>query len=135
MAWTNEAVAGLEKSLTAGSIFGNLEEINARKFSDLQVNTTFELQRFEIFLKTEKHADPYVTLELNGAIYSGYARAIGNQLFAAAKQAAKDPANETTVTDLKAYSEIPVGAPVHFIKNRSAAGEYLQLVFGAPESE
>ena len=129
MSWSNEAIEAAAKALEGGSIFGNLEEIGARKMQDIQAGTVYALGRFEVFKKTATYKDPYVTLELNDVLYSGYARAIGNQLIAMTQKAALDPANEAYVTDAKAYTEIPVGMPVVFSDEQSAAGKYKQMDF------
>lgn len=129
MAWTNKAVQAAAAALEGGSIFGNLDEIGARKMSDIITGQVYELGRFEVFKKTANYKDPYVTLELNGIIYSGYARAIGNQFISMAQKAALDPVNECYVTEQKAYTEVEVGMPVIFKEEESQAGKYKVMEF------
>jgi hypothetical protein len=134
--WNNDMVAAAEKALESGSIFGSLEEISARKINgDLQLGKVMKLGRFEVFIKTANHPDPYVTLELDGAPYSGYSRALGNQLINVSKKVVAIPDSGVTITDQKCYCEIETGLAVHFTKEKSSKGEYMQMFFGEPEAK
>lgn len=134
--WSNEAVKNAEAVMNdGGSIFPDLEG-NARKITgDIIIGQVYKLNRFEVLRKTQNHDEPFVILELNdGALYSGYARALGNQLISMTTFAAKDPVNEAFVNDRKAWTEISTNIPVIFVKNTSPKGAYLAMEFPTEET-
>lgn len=132
MSWNTNATTAATAVLTDnGSIFGDLAEIQAERLKDIELGKVFQLGRFEILKTTKKQGEPFVIVEADGVIYSGYARAISNQLIQMAQAASADPVNEAYDNQRKAWTEIAVGLPVFFAKQTSDAGEYLIMQIGA----
>jgi hypothetical protein len=121
-----KAMAGLLNQ--GGSIFGELGE-GTKKLEDLKnaLDKPFKLGRFEVLGSTKKHNSPYVTFELNGELYSGYATALGKKLMRLCSEYGK-------VDGKHYYFDKDSELTVVFKLGQSPAGEYLDM-FSPDEAE
>lgn len=130
--WNTSAQQSATSVLSeGGSIFGELSEIQSIKLTAVETGKVFQLGRFEIILSTKERKEPFVSLELDGQVYSGYARGVCNQLINMAEAAAADPANGCHVTGRKVWTDLPVGMPVRFADRQSENGAYKIMEVGA----
>lgn len=129
MSWTNDAVTSSKSVLNdGGSIFPDLDE-SMKRLKEVEKGKTYKLGRFEVLRTTKAHDEPFIIMELDEAIYSGYGRALGNQLVDMTKAAAVDANNEAYINERKAWTDISTDIPIVFSERTSAKGAYLIMEF------
>lgn len=110
------------------SIFGELTELDATKMADFTARVKVQeeeivhhsLGKFEVRLKTKKQKSPYVTMEVDGEIISGYATAVGNKLAALIE-------GHGTIEGDHMFFDHNASVSVYFKIGESDNGEYLDI--------
>lgn len=102
------------------------ELAGTKKIKDnLQADTRYKLGRIGVVKETLQYKQPFVALELNGEIYTGYGTALGNQI---TRLIEDEIAAGNTVgmvnNNRNAYTEDIADIEVYFVKRNSPAGEY-----------